>query len=60
MDTASTCSGIYDEKTVAAVTAFQSHFRPARVDGLADLSTRATLRDLLSAAARSCSRRGRP
>ena len=43
------CSGIYDEKTVATVTAFQRHFRPARVDGLADLSTRATLRDLLAA-----------
>jgi N-acetylmuramoyl-L-alanine amidase len=43
------CNGIYDEKSVATVTAFQRHFRPARVDGIADLSTRATLRDLLAA-----------
>lgn len=39
--------GRYDEATKAVVTAFQRHFRPARVDGVADLSTVATLRRLL-------------
>ena len=33
----------YDEETAAVVTAFQRHFRPARVDGIADASTLATL-----------------
>jgi N-acetylmuramoyl-L-alanine amidase len=32
-----------------AVEAFQRHFRPARVDGRADLSTRDTLVRLLAA-----------
>ena len=32
-----------------AVEAFQRHFRPARVDGRADLSTRDTLARLLAA-----------
>ena len=41
-------TGVYDEATQNVVTAFQRHFRPARVDGSADLSTRMTLRDLLS------------
>lgn len=41
-------SGAYDAKTVNAVAAFQRHFRPARVDGKADLSTIETLRDLLA------------
>ena len=40
--------GAYDAKTQAAVAAFQRHFRPARVDGKADLSTLRTLRDLLA------------
>jgi len=40
-------SGIYDQATVLAVTAFQRHFRPARVDGRADLSTIDTLRRLV-------------
>ena len=31
-----------------AVTAFQRHFRPARVDGIADHSTMATLHALLA------------
>ncbi len=39
--------GVYGQKTEAAVAAFQRHFRPERVDGKADLSTRATLRTLL-------------
>jgi N-acetylmuramoyl-L-alanine amidase len=42
-------SGAYDALTKAVVTAFQLHFRPARVDGIADASTRATLRALLVA-----------
>jgi N-acetylmuramoyl-L-alanine amidase len=33
----------------AVVTAFQRHFRPARVDGVADASTITTLRDLIAA-----------
>jgi N-acetylmuramoyl-L-alanine amidase len=40
-------TGAYDEATEAAVTAFQRHFRPARVDGIADRSTLKTLADLL-------------
>ena len=35
----------YDKGTIEIVTAFQRHFRPARVDGLADRSTVATLHD---------------
>jgi N-acetylmuramoyl-L-alanine amidase len=31
------------------VTAFQRHFRPAKVDGIADVSTIETLRVLLQA-----------
>ena len=42
--------GRYDAATQAVVTAFQRHFRPARVDGVADLSTVATLRRLADAA----------
>jgi N-acetylmuramoyl-L-alanine amidase len=41
-------SGIYDELTAAVVAAFQRHFRPARVDGHADVSTVETLRSLLA------------
>ncbi|MGV8996690.1 MAG: N-acetylmuramoyl-L-alanine amidase [Parvibaculaceae bacterium] len=41
--------GVYDERTRAVVEAFQRHFRPERVDGVADLSTVATLRLLLDA-----------
>jgi N-acetylmuramoyl-L-alanine amidase len=40
-------TGAYDECTAAVVRAFQRHFRPARVDGLADASTSATLRQIL-------------
>ncbi len=39
--------GVYDAKTEAVVRAFQRHFRPAKVDGVADLSTVATLHLLL-------------
>jgi N-acetylmuramoyl-L-alanine amidase len=41
--------GIFDARTAAAVTAFQRHFRPERVDGIADSSTLTTLRDLIAA-----------
>jgi len=37
-------TGRYDAQTLQVVTAFQRHFRPARVDGIADLSTLQTLR----------------
>lgn len=39
-------TGHYDEATALVVVAFQRHFRPARVDGVADVSTVATLRAL--------------
>jgi N-acetylmuramoyl-L-alanine amidase len=39
-------SGSYDDATRAVVAAFQRHFRPARVDGIADASTLLTLRAL--------------
>jgi N-acetylmuramoyl-L-alanine amidase len=42
-------TGLYDEATRDVVTAFQRHFRPARVDGIADRSTVETLRRLLTA-----------
>jgi N-acetylmuramoyl-L-alanine amidase len=42
-------SGRFDGVTAAVVTAFQRHFRPARVDGVADASVRDTLRRLLAA-----------
>jgi len=42
-------SGLYDERTKAVVAAFQRHFRPARVDGVADVSTRTTLDRLIEA-----------
>lgn len=41
-------SGEFDETTTAVVTAFQRHFRPLRVDGVADSSTITTLRDLIA------------
>ena len=41
-------SGLYDPWTRSVVAAFQRHFRPSRVDGVADGSTRATLADLLA------------
>jgi N-acetylmuramoyl-L-alanine amidase len=39
--------GAYDTQTRLAVTAFQRHFRPERVDGVADMSTITTLHRLL-------------
>lgn len=41
-------SGRYCEMTRAVVLAFQRHFRPELVDGIADQSTIATLHDLLT------------
>ena len=42
-------TGIFDPVTTAAVAGFQRHFRPARVDGIADQSTIETLHRLLAA-----------
>lgn len=44
-------SGRFDEGTATIVEAFQRHWRPARVDGVADGETRARLVNLLRAAA---------
>ncbi len=44
-------TGVYDAVTLSAITAFQRHFRPARVDGIADRSTIATLRRLIGSLA---------
>jgi N-acetylmuramoyl-L-alanine amidase len=44
-------TGIYDQATREVVTAFQRHFRPARVDGIVDYSTYETLKRLLAARA---------
>ena len=41
-------TGKFDGATMEVVTAFQRHFRPDRVDGVADHSTMATLHALLS------------
>ena len=40
---------VFDSTVAAVVTAFQRHFRPSRVDGIADHSTIETLNRLLSA-----------
>ena len=45
-------NGDYDTRTFEVVTAFQRHFRPERVDGFADVSTRSTLQELLAARSR--------
>jgi N-acetylmuramoyl-L-alanine amidase len=42
-------TGSFDRRTEAIVAAFQRHFRPARVDGIADRSTIETLHNLLAA-----------
>jgi N-acetylmuramoyl-L-alanine amidase len=41
-------NGEYDALTRDVVVAFQRHFRPERVDGVADISTRSTLQDLFA------------
>jgi N-acetylmuramoyl-L-alanine amidase len=42
-------SGEFCGATEQTVAAFQRHFRPQRVDGVADVSTITTLRDLIAA-----------
>lgn len=44
-----TVTGIFDFATLEVVSAFQRHFRPQRVDGIADPSTVATLQSLIKA-----------
>jgi N-acetylmuramoyl-L-alanine amidase len=39
----------FDAGMAGVVTAFQRHFRPGRIDGVADLSTRETLERLIAA-----------
>ena len=41
-------NGMFDEDTEKVVAAFQRHFRPQRVDGVADASTITTLRNLIA------------
>jgi len=41
-------TGTYDSTTHDVVKAFQRHFRPERIDGIVDESTRATLQELLT------------
>jgi N-acetylmuramoyl-L-alanine amidase len=43
-----TVSGTYDSVTHDVVKAFQRHFRPERIDGVTDESTRATLLELIA------------
>jgi len=45
--------GEYDVVTRDVVTAFQRHFRPERIDGIADPSTRSTLQELLATRGRA-------
>ncbi|MEO1199690.1 MAG: N-acetylmuramoyl-L-alanine amidase [Pseudomonadota bacterium] len=42
-------TGVSDRETATVTAAFQRHFRPARVDGIVDLSTALTLEKLLAA-----------
>jgi len=44
-------TGLYDTMTDSAITAFQRHFRPARIDGIADRSTITTMRRLIGSLA---------
>jgi N-acetylmuramoyl-L-alanine amidase len=44
-----TASGYLDSATRDVVAAFQRHFRPQHVDGIIDVSTVSTLKDLLAA-----------
>jgi N-acetylmuramoyl-L-alanine amidase len=44
-------TGTYGKGLESVVQAFQRHFRPARIDGIADVSTRETLKRLLTARA---------
>lgn len=47
-----TPTGVFDAATMSVVTAFQRHFRPAQVTGVADGESRARLADLLEMASR--------
>ncbi len=47
-------TGVFCEKTEGAVAAFQRHFRPSQVDGIADVSTLDTLHRLLSGLPHFC------
>lgn len=40
-------SGVYDQRTIDVVSAFQRHWRPTKVDGIADSETLATLAALM-------------
>ncbi len=53
----SAVSGLYGKKTEQLVAAFQRHFRPALVDGKADESTVATLKELLATRPREAARK---
>jgi N-acetylmuramoyl-L-alanine amidase len=46
-------SAEYDTATRGVVTAFQRHFRPEGIDGVADPSTRSTLQELLATRGRA-------
>jgi N-acetylmuramoyl-L-alanine amidase len=46
-------SGDYDTAMQEVVTAFQRHFRPERIDGIADPSTRSTLEELIATRGRA-------
>ena len=46
-------TGFYNDRTRVVLAAFQRHFRPAKVDGVADLSTRETLKAVASTAAKT-------
>ncbi len=55
-----TVTADYDTAMQQVVTAFQRHFRPERVDGVIDASTRGTLHDLLAQRDRTQTRTGVP
>ena len=42
-------TGVFDARTVSVVKAFQRHYRPELIDGIADLSTMMTLKAVLQA-----------
>ncbi|WP_431319819.1 N-acetylmuramoyl-L-alanine amidase [Rhizobium sp. YTU87027] len=48
-------TGEFSDKMAGEVEAFQRHFRPARIDGIADFSTIDTLHRLLASLPRYCS-----
>jgi N-acetylmuramoyl-L-alanine amidase len=46
-------TGEFESTTQEVVVAFQRHFRPERIDGMADPSTRSTLQDLIATRGRA-------